>query len=303
MKLIYKVQDNNFFNVKEVLKSYFEISDRLLVKLKKNKQIFLNSKPVYVTQTININDVLEVNLDSIENSDNILPIKMPLDIIFEDDSFLIINKPSGIPVHPSMAHFSNSLSNGVKYYFVSNNIPKKVRPINRLDKNTSGIVLFAKNEYVQEALVKQMKNKVFKKEYIAILEGHLEQSFGTINAPISRKQNSIIEREVNPSGDASITHFEVLKKLFIDSTKISLVKFNLETGRTHQLRVHSKYIGNPILGDSLYGNESNFIKRQALHAFKVTFIHPITKKIITLEIDLPEDIKNILNNSQKDYIK
>lgn len=293
MKLEYKVIDNKFTNVKEVLKAYFNISDRLLIKLKKNEKILLNNTPIYINKLISIGDFIEIYLDFEEESKNIVPIEMNLDIVFEDNSLLILNKPAGIPVHPSMSHYKNSISNGVKFYYDTKKIKKKIRPVNRLDKDTSGLVVFAKNEYIQENLIQQMKNKTFKKEYLAILEGHLEKASGTINAPISRKETSIIEREINPNGDISITNYEVIKN-FNSIPKFCLVKFSLETGRTHQIRVHSKYINHPILGDSLYGNSSSLISRQALHAYKISFNHPITNIPIVLEIDLPEDIKNII---------
>lgn len=294
MKLKYIVKDNKYFNIKDVLKSYFGISDRLLIKLKKNHHIYLNGIHEYVTKTININDLIEVDLDFKETFDNIVPVNIPLNIIFEDDSLIIINKPAGIPVHPSMLYFDNSLSNGLAYYFRKNNIEKKIRPVNRLDKDTSGIVVFAKNEYIQECLVKQMKSKVFRKEYFAILEGFLDKNCGTINAPISRKEDSIIEREINPNGDVSITHFELIKNFSISNTKLSFVKFQLETGRTHQIRVHSKYINHPILSDSLYGKSSNLISRQALHSYKISFIHPIKKEPLEFEIPLPDDMQTLL---------
>ncbi len=296
MKLELKITENKYYNVKEVLKEYWEISDRLLIKLKKQQKIFLNGNPTYVDAILKNNDIVSVNLDFEETSENIVPTKMNLDIIFEDNFLLIVNKPAGIPVHPSISHYEDSLSNGIKYYFNLINLNKKIRPINRLDKDTSGIVLFAKNEYIQESLVKQMKKNIFKKEYLAILSGILNKKNGIINAPISRKENSIIEREINSSGDIAITHFELQKTFAINSQNYSLVKFILETGRTHQIRLHSKYIGFPILGDTLYGSASELINRHALHAFRVCFIHPITKEYITLEIDLPEDIKNLLKN-------
>lgn len=292
-------------NIKEVAKDYFQISDRLLVKLKQQNHIFLNGNSVYINNIIQPNDIIEFDIDFEEESENIVSENKPIDIIFEDEYLLILNKPSGIPIHPSASHYTDSLSNRVKYYFEKNNLHRKIRPVNRLDKNTSGIVIFSKNMYVQECLIKQMKNNNFVKEYIGILEGHLNTKKGTINAPIARKSNSIIEREINADGDLSITHFEVLKNFEIinfentsnkeNLIKLSVVKFILETGRTHQIRVHSKYINHPLLGDSLYGNSSSLISRQALHSCKISFIHPITKKNLVFESDLPNDMKNILN--------
>lgn len=318
MNLEYKVTNNKYKSIKEVLRDYFNISDRLLTKLKKNEKIFLNNSSTHINHSINIGDFIKVNLDFEEESQNIIPTKINLNIIFEDEALLIINKSAGIPVHPSILHYENSLSNGLKFYYDSINLKRKIRPVNRLDKDTSGIVIFSKNEYIQESLIRQMKNKTFEKEYYAILEGFLEKQSGIINAPISRKKESIIEREINENGEIAITHFQLIKnfeyhkvKNILDLEKnvssdyknysynrkeLSLVKFKLETGRTHQIRVHSKYINHPILGDSLYGSSSNIISRQALHAYKITFIHPISKEKIILETKLPEDIQKILNN-------
>lgn len=295
MNLEYIVLDTKYKTIKEVLKSHFRISDRLLTKLKKNNKIYLNNENKYIDYKIKINDVILVNLDFNEKSENIVPKKINLDMLFEDEALLIVNKPSNMPVHPSILHFEDSLSNGITYYFEEKNIKTKIRPVNRLDKDTSGIVIFAKNEYIQEALIKQMKSGKFQKEYYAILENHINTSPIIINAPIARKEGSIIEREINDNGANSLTRLEVIKNFEFFSTKLSFVKLNLETGRTHQIRVHSKYIGHPILGDTLYGHSSSLISRQALHAYKITFIHPITKREISIEAPLPNDMKKILD--------
>lgn len=295
MILEYRVIDNKYYNLKELLKVYFQISDNLITKLKKNKQILLNSEFTYLDHILSINDIVKINLDFDETSDNIVPNgNIPLNIIYEDESMIIINKQPNTPIHPSINHFDDSLSNAIQFYFNENNIKRKIRPVNRLDKDTSGIVIFAKNEYVQELLIRQMKSNKFNKEYIAILVGHLKEKSGTIDAPISRKSESIIEREINDSGAKSITHYELIKNFENNKTLLSLVKFRLETGRTHQIRVHSKYIGHPILGDSLYGKSSNLILRQALHANRISFIHPISREIIEFEAPIPQDINNII---------
>ena len=292
MKLSYTIKNNeNFDNVKEVLKTRFEISDRLLLKLKNNNKIFLNNSSCGIKADVHSNDTIEVHLDFKEDNSNIVATKMQLNIIYEDDYLLILNKPAGIPIHPSMQHYEDSLSNGVKYYFDSINLNKKIRPVNRLDKDTSGIVIFAKNEYIQECLVKQMKQNVFKKKYLAVLSGILEKDSGTISAPIARKNNSIIEREIREDGDLAISHFKVLERF----NNMTLVEYTLETGRTHQLRVHSKYIGHPIVGDSLYGSENSLISRQALHAYEVSFVHPINKEKMLIHSNLPDDIKKLVN--------
>lgn len=292
--LVYIVSNNKYKTIKEIISNEFGISNRLLIKLKKNNRIFLNGTNTYVAKEVSNGDKLEIDIDFDEESDNIVPTKMDLKILYEDDYLLIIDKEPNMPVHPSILHFEDSLSNGIKYYYEKNNIKRLIRPVNRLDKDTSGIVIFAKNEYIQECLVKQMKSKDFKKEYVAILEGHLENVKGTINKPISRKEGSIIEREINKDGENAITHFELIKNFEKDNIKLSYVKFILETGRTHQIRVHSKSIDHPILGDTLYGSKSNLISRQALHAYKISFIHPITKSNIEIISDIPKDINNLI---------
>lgn len=287
MKITYTVKENNR-TIKQILKEKLFISDKLLVFLKKNNLILHNNKQVLnLNSNTELNDIITVDLDFEEDCSNIVPTQMELNIIYEDDALLVINKPAGIPIHPSMLHYTNSLSNGVKYYFDVIGLKKKIRPVNRLDRNTSGIVIFAKNQYVQECLIHQMKTKEFKKIYLAVVEGHLEKRSGTINAPIIRKENSIIERCVDEHGEIAITHYNVLKQDFVHNYNI--VQCLLETGRTHQIRVHFSYIGHPLLGDTLYGNPSEYISRQALHAYKVEFIHPISNKLMQFTADIPKD--------------
>ena len=284
--------NNIYCNIKELLKVHFKMSDRLILRLKKNNKIFVNGKIANINYTLNPNDNVKIFIDFEEDNSNILPVNMNLQIIYEDDSYLIINKPAGFPIHPSMDHFEDSISNGVKYYFDKINLKKKIRPVNRLDKNTSGLVIFAKNEYIQECLVKQMKNNMLHKEYIAICDGKFEKEKGIINAPIARKENSIIERCVNKDGDIAITEYEVLK--YCNSYNYSVVKCKLKTGRTHQIRVHMSYIGHSILGDTLYGTSSPLINRQALHSYVTSFIHPIDNIVVTYTASIPDDMKVLI---------
>lgn len=290
MILKYINTENKFYNIKQVAKEHFGMSDRLISKLKNKKLIFLNNEIAYINHVLSLNDIIEFNLEYPEESDNIVPIFQNLNILFEDECFIIVNKPPFMPIHPSENHYTDSLANGIRYYFKTINLNKKIRPLNRLDKDTSGICIFAKNEYIQENLIKQMNNNIFQKKYLAILDGILDKKEGTINAPISRKENSIIEREINfKSGKTAITDFKVIK----EAQSYSLVEFELHTGRTHQIRVHSKFIGHPILGDSLYSYPCKFINRQALHAYKISFIHPITKSKMNIETKLPSDMEKL----------
>ncbi|MBR3133282.1 MAG: RluA family pseudouridine synthase [Clostridia bacterium] len=231
-------------SIRQILKQHFSMSERYILKLKKNNCIYLNKIQSGINTEIHENDKLEIIDEIPEDNSNIIPSSnIKLNIIFEDEYMIIVNKPSGIPVHPSMARYTDSLSNGVRLYFDNIGLNKKIRPVNRLDKDTSGLVVFAKNEYIQESLIKQMKSNTFKKKYIAFLEGKLEKKSGTIDAPISRKEGSIIERCIDSNGDSSISNYKVIEEL----DNYSIVEFELQTGRTHQIRVHSKHIGHPIL--------------------------------------------------------
>ena len=293
MNLSYQIdKDEHYDNVLHVLKEQFLLSDRLITKLKKANKIYLNDLQTYTKKSLTVGDTVSVLIDFEEDNSNIVASNIPLNIIYEDDYLLVLNKPANIAIHPSILHFDNSLSNGVKFYFDKLGLKKKIRIVNRLDRNTSGIVILAKNEYIQECLIKQMKTNEFKKEYLAIAKGILESKSGTLNFPIARKEGSIIERTVSSDGDSAITHYDVVKEF----NNLSLVHIVLETGRTHQIRVHFSHIGHPILGDTLYGSPSKLINRQALHSYKLTFIHPVTKKVVSLEAPLPNDIKNIINN-------
>lgn len=283
MKLEYKIKQEQTIN--NILQNELKISSRLLYRLIKLNKIELNNKLCDTRKIGNPGDIITINFDYEEDNSNIVPTKMNLDIVFEDDWLLVINKPAGIAIHPSVLHYSDSLCNGIRFYFDKIGLKKKIRPVNRLDLNTSGLVVFAKCEYIQECLISQMKNNVFKKEYLAVCDGIFERKSGTINLPIARKENSIIERCVSDDGQISITHYEVVK----DFGNYSLVKCILETGRTHQIRVHMSAIGHPLLGDSLYGSISDLIDRQALHCYNLRFVHPVYNNDLNFLGDLPSD--------------
>lgn len=286
MEINYEIK-NNTQTINSILQNELKISSRLLYKLIKLNKIELNHKPCDTRKTGNLEDTITVNFDYEEDNSNIVPTKMDLNIIFEDDWLLVVNKPAGIAIHPSVLHYSNSLCNGIRFYFDKIGLKKKIRPVNRLDLNTSGLVVFAKCEYIQECLINQMKNNQFKKEYLAVCDGIFDEKSGTINLPIARKENSIIERCISENGQTAITHYEVLKEF----DNYSLVKCSLETGRTHQIRVHMSTIGHHLLGDSLYGSISDLINRQALHCYNLQFIHPVYNNDLNFLGDLPNDFK------------
>lgn len=285
MELRYVVKDEN--TIRQVLVQKLSLSSRLIIKLKKHNQIFLNNdNDIFLDKIVKLNDKIRVNLDFIEDNSNIISTNMELDILYEDDGLLIVNKPPFIPSHPSFEHYDNTVANAIKYYYDTIGLKRKIRLINRLDKNTSGVLVISKNDYIQD------KIKILSKEYIAIVIGKLEGS-GVISNPISRKPNSIIERCISESGEKALTEYEVIKNLRILGEDLTLVKCILHTGRTHQIRVHMKHIGHSILGDTLYGMPSKLINRQALHAYKIKFIHPVTKKELEILAPIPSDIKNI----------
>lgn len=286
MEIKYKIK-NNCKTINQILQSELKISSRLLYKLIKMQKILLNNKVCDTRSIANVGDVITIDFNYEEDNSNIVPTQMNLNIVFEDDWLLIINKPAGIAVHPSILHYSDSLCNGIRFYFDKIGLKKKVRPVNRLDLNTSGLVVFAKCEYIQECLISQMKNNEFKKEYLAVCNGIFEKKSGTINLPIARKENSIIERCISEDGQPSITHYEVLKEF----DNYSLVKCSLETGRTHQIRVHMSAIGHSLLGDSLYGSISDLIDRQALHCYNLQFVHPVNNNVLNFYGELPIDFK------------
>ncbi len=286
MEINYEIK-NNTQTINSILQNELKISSRLLYKLIKLNKIELNHKPCDTRKTCTLGDTITVNFDYEEDNSNIVPTKMDLNIIFEDDWLLVVNKPAGIAIHPSVLHYSDSLCNGIRFYFDKIGLKKKIRPVNRLDLNTSGLVIFAKCEYIQECLINQMKKNQFKKEYLAVCDGIFDEKSGTINLPIARKENSIIERCISENGQTAITHYEILKEF----DNYSLVKCSLETGRTHQIRVHMSAIGHPLLGDSLYGSISDLINRQALHCHNLQFIHPVYNNNLNFFGDLPNDFK------------
>ena len=252
MLLKYIVEDNK--NLRSILKDELNISSRLFNKIK-NKYVFVNGEHAIYYKDLNVNDVVEVDFGyDDENYNNIVSNPdIKFEIVYEDDWLLIVNKGVNLPVHPSLNHYDISLSNGVRAYFDKIGLNKTVRLVNRIDKDTTGLVVIAKCEYIQECLIKQMSDNSFIKEYIAIVRGLVDSS-GAIDFPIARKDGSIIERCVDlVRGENAITNYVRLK--YNPELDISLVKCRLLTGRTHQIRVHFAYIGHPLLGDSLYGLE------------------------------------------------
>lgn len=282
-------------NIKTLLKSHFKMSSSLIANLKKyNDGICVNGEKRYVNYILKQGD--EVTLTIREGaSENIEPVRMELDIVYEDEDLLIVNKPPHMPTHPSMGHRENTIANGLMYYFNSKGEPRVFRAVNRLDKDTSGLMAVAKNSYAHALLCDEIKEGILKRKYTAIVCGDLS-SDGVIDAPIARVSQSVIKREVNPGGQRAVTHYRVLKRL----GNYTLLELELETGRTHQIRVHMSHIGHPLLGDWLYGEENTALfPRQALHSCFISLIHPVSKKYIELTVQFAQDMKNFVEKFDK----
>jgi 23S rRNA pseudouridine1911/1915/1917 synthase len=234
-----------------------------------------------------------------EASDDILPQEMPIDVIYEDDHLLIVNKPAGIIVHPTTGHWSNTLANGVVHMWMERGLKIRFRPIHRLDRETSGVLAVAKNPYVHQNVSEQMQAGTVDKTYMAVVMGSMEQDAGTVDAPIDRNPDSPHYRIVTPSGYPSVTHYRVLERL----PGATLLLVRLETGRTHQIRVHMSHLGHPLIGEAMYGSGDGEaalpIGRHALHASELVFTHPATKERLTFTAPLPGDMNELLSLLRK----
>lgn len=261
-------------------------SRHILSSMKSNPQaILLNGSRGFGHTQLKEKDQLRIEIKEFEASENIVPVPMELQILFEDEDILIINKPAFMPIHPSQGNYDNTLANAVAYYYKQKNMTYVYRCINRLDRDTTGALILAKNALSAALLSQQMKARQIHRTYLAITEGIIPEQ-GIINAPIGRADDSTIERRIDfENGETAITHYERLAV----HEKHSLVALKLETGRTHQIRVHMKYIGHPLPGDFLYNPKYERINRQALHSYQLEFVHPITKEPLLFTAPVPED--------------
>ena len=250
--------------------------------------------PVMIRECVFPGDVIRIRIyEDVENEGDIAANDIPLDIVYEDEDILVVNKPGDMVVHPSYAHYTDSLAGAVKGYYIRTSQNHVVRAIGRLDRETSGLVLFAKNRYVAAILSDRQGEMSKRKEYLALASGYFEVMQGTREAPIGETPGQRMVRCVTDDGKRAVTHFAVVRQ-FDD---FALVRLFLETGRTHQIRVHMAHTGHPLLGDGLYGKEiadSHGITRAALHAAHIEFTHPILKKKMSFDADLPQDMKIII---------
>lgn len=259
-------------------------SRHVIIHLKKTENgILLNGEWAYVGQFLKEGDHLEIRIIEFESSEQIVPAELPLDIVYEDEDLLIINKPADMPIHPSINNYDNTLANALMWYYQQKGETFVYRCINRLDRDTTGLLIVAKNMLSGGILSDMSKKREIHREYLAIAEGEVPQE-GVIDAPIARKEESVIERCVDfEKGDRAVTHYWRLDY----RNGYSLVRLKLETGRTHQIRVHMKYLGHPLTGDYLYNPDYRILNHQALHSWKLAFRHPITGAQMQFKADPP----------------
>jgi 23S rRNA pseudouridine1911/1915/1917 synthase len=286
-----KVKIEGEIKLSEYLRYNAEFSSRFIRKAARDGRIKVNDEKVTLSYKLKTKDIIEIQINREEEQD-IIPEKMELDIVYEDEDIIVLNKSKGMVVHPTKRHLNGTLSNGLLYYFKEKNENSIVRLVNRLDMDTSGLILVAKNAFSHMALARDMQKDEFVKSYLAIVHGNMKDNKGIIDKPIYRVGQGTIKRVIDERGQRSITRFEVVKRY----NNADIVKLTLETGRTHQIRVHLSSIGHPIFGDSLYGKEEKeYIARQALHAYRLEFPHPKSREILKLESDMPLDMKSLIN--------
>ena len=282
----------------KVLALHFkDYSREYLSNLIKNKEVLVNGKEVSPSYKVKENDEVSVNFKEKETNLDLKPYEIKLDIVYEDDDVLIINKPKGLVVHPGSGHQDDTLVNALIYNKIklsTMNGVNRVGIVHRIDKDTSGLLLICKNDFAHNEIAKQLKDHTMHREYIALVDGNIENDFGKVIGPIGRDKNNRLKMCIDKiNGKEAITHFKVVNRY----KKYTLIECQLETGRTHQIRVHMSSIGFPIVGDQIYGG-SNYIYQngQLLHAFKLSFIHPTKKEELTFTIDLPDYFKEVLKN-------
>lgn len=289
MLLEYKVQINdNGKSVKQIIQQEFSLSSRTLSKLKKGGGIKVNGQNVTVRHILHDGDKLALFLSDTP-SEKIEKVDIPLDILYEDDDILIVNKPLGMPTHPSQGHHTDTLANAVMYRYRQTEF--SFRAITRLDGDTTGALLIARNALSAQRLTDSLQKGDIKKEYSAVVLGIPFPDKDTISAPIKRCEDSVIKRKVSEDGKSAVTQYELC--LTRADGKYSLIRAFPITGRTHQIRLHLSHIGNPIYGDFLYGEAIENV-RTHLHCIRLTLPHPMTKEVLTIEAPLPSDMKEIM---------
>ncbi len=292
--LISYVVERDGIDLKTVLLEELNISIRFLSKLKKDKSIFVNGEFRKIHEEVKKGDTVEIKIK--EDRNNFESEDLDIEIIYEDFDLIVVNKPPFMVVHPTKSHTNKTLANGLTFYFKNKKEKPRIRFVNRLDMNTSGLLIVAKNAYAHHILSEDMGENEVSKKYLTVVKGIVKEDFGTIHAPIYRPTEDSIKRVIDEKGQDSITHYKVLERLK-DATVLEVL---LETGRTHQIRVHMNYIGHPIIGDELYGYvDENLITRQALHALELELKQPRTRENLKLRANVSKDIKDLIEKLKR----
>ncbi|MFA5576846.1 MAG: RluA family pseudouridine synthase [Tissierellaceae bacterium] len=270
-----------------------DLSGRLFRRLYRGKNIYVNGKFMRKDLVLKKDDIVSLLFE--DEEENTRPEKMDLDIIHEDFDLLILNKGPNIVVHPTKSHQTNTLSNGIAYYFKERGIKKKIRFVNRLDMDTSGVLIVAKNSFAHQQMALQFENFTVEKKYKALVRGSLEKESDYIDMPIGREEEDSIRKMVMDGGQRALSKYKLIQR-YRDA---SLLDIQIFTGRSHQIRVHLAYIGHPIIGDSLYGEGDTFIRRQALHSYYIRARHPRNKEDIEFIAPLPRDMEELIKELKK----
>lgn len=264
------------------------------------ESILVNGVHYYMRQKLAAGDRLSVRICETRCSKNIPPIHLPLDIVYEDEDLIVINKPAGMPIHPSLNNYTNSMANALAWYYQKQDKPFIFRCCNRLDRDTSGLTVAAKHLVSGNILSDMVRRRLIRREYLALVRGRVTPPSGTIDAPLGRKSGTIIERTVDfEHGETAVTHY----KAVLEQNGHSLVSLRLETGRTHQIRIHMKHLGYPLIGDYLYNPDMEYISRQALHSHRLAFSHPITGETMEFTAALPLDMRSVLDGDTSSNLK
>lgn len=289
------LEQHDGMTIYNYLYNELKFSSRLIKRAKSTGNLILvNGVKQTVRHVLKLGDILHIKFAPEEKGPFMSAKSIPLAIVYEDDHVIVIDKQPDLLTIPSKRHPRRTVANGLIYYYEKNNLPYTAHIITRLDRNTSGLLLVAKHQYSHSLFARDQLVGQIKREYKAIVHGHLHEKSGKINLPISRKHGSIIERTVSEDGKFALTHYNVEKEF----GPYSLINVTLETGRTHQIRVHFSHIGHPLVGDELYGGEVTRINRQALHCEKLTFTHPFTNETLEIKADLHDDLNYFIQTAK-----
>lgn len=274
--------------VEEVLREQLGVSGRMIQRLTRSKGIRLSGRPTHLGRKVREGEVVEARTSQ-EEEPGLEPVAMELKIVHEDRDLLVVDKPAGLLVHPISPRHTRTLAHGITHYLLAQGIHAKVRPVHRLDRDTSGVLLVAKSAYVHQHLDRQLRERTLERRYLAFVSGVVEGDEGVVDAPIGRHPSAPHLRAVRGGGEAARTRYRVEERY----AGATLLAAELETGRTHQIRVHLSHLGHPVLGDREYGGASPLVSRQALHAHRLSFTHPTLGDRISLDAPLPPELERL----------